>query len=165
MQSTEDIKKQIEEVKNDDFFGANREELLSALPFEDVKDFLTEEATEEDWDALRVKTDEDVRKAAKKYLPFAIGKALEHRGLSSIRSIDHFKGWVFLVGGPEALEELTNTDYAQYGVPQLKKACELLGIEGEWKMHAEAGTSLSEKLIRMAQGELCENGCASGCGE
>lgn len=167
MQTQEAILAEIERVAQtvDDFFGSQRQELTHALTFESAKPFLVEGATSAMWDAAKpYLTDEDVRVAAADYLDFAIGKALNHRGLSASRSISHFLGWAFLLGGEEARQQIEDAEYTNYGAPQLEKAAEVLGIREAWVKHADPNTEGGAQLLNMAKGLPCEEDCDAGCG-
>lgn len=78
----------IESVPFDDFFGAQRSDLVRALPFELAKPWLDAEVTAEQWTP-----DPDPLTSALAYVSFAVGKIVDHRGLSANRSVDHFKAW------------------------------------------------------------------------
>ena len=65
----------------------------------------------------------------KDYTPFAWEKCHGQRGLSAIRSIDHFKGWCWLLEDDEALAFISNDDnYSQYGALMLAYLCERYGF-------------------------------------
>lgn len=160
----EEIVARVEEVGISDMFGAHRNELISALDFEHAKDFLKEGVTEEGWKKLDLLTSvEDVVKVAKEYLEFAVEKAGDHRGLSASRSVDHYRGWVWLAA-PESYEKLDQAGFENYGAPQLKAAAEILGFLDEWDRLVTEGS----RVARMALGEQCGgwdgDGCDEGCG-
>lgn len=152
----EEILAHINQVQlgGDDFLGATREDLVMALGWPAVESFLTPEAQglgEEGWAKIR---QTNPGHEARTYMPFAIGKALNHRGLSANRSVDHFRAWVWLMGD-EAYDSIDWDDYGQYGVPILKAVAELVGAP--WPTEPE--------LERMAAGLPCDpEGCYSGCG-
>lgn len=80
-----------------DFFGTQQGDLLSFLPYEDAKPHLNDdyvakvEAGQEVWTPLT-----DPKKEILEYLGFAYQKAEDQRGLSAIRSMLHFKAWIWL---------------------------------------------------------------------
>lgn len=151
----EEIKARIAEVEAGDFFGAEIQELICSLPFADAQAWLKSDATPADWTPAL--TAQKVHARAVAYLPFAMGKATDHRGLSASRSIDHYRGWMWLLGKDS---EIDWEDYAQYGAPILRQVAELLGAATVW----QEGTSTG--LDRMADGLECRpDGCNEGCGE
>jgi hypothetical protein len=139
-----------------DFFGVARMELVSWLPFETAKPFLNGEATAKQWQTMR---DEQmpVQDQATTYLDFAISKATGHRGLSAMRSVDHFDAWLWLLFDDEIYEEWAALPYENYGAPKLHKAAELL--KTAWPTMLE-----NADINRMAQGLPCRPGCDEGCG-
>ncbi len=156
----EEIVDRIHEVKGVDFFAAISNELLTGLDFEHAKEFLKDDATAEQWAQAGYPYGSDkLRSEARAYLEFAVGKAVNHRGLSAARSVDHYRGWVWLLA-PERYDELEATDYAQYGAPQLKIAATILGFPEEW----DRLVATSPEVALMAEGSPCEPGCDSGCG-
>jgi len=158
MRRTQDeIVARIEELLDNDFFGSETQELLSALDFEHAKQFLKEDATEKDWESYP--SDEaQLRKDAKGYLEFAIGKATDHRGLSAARSIGHYRGWVWLLE-PELFAGFDSAPYAPYGVPQLHAAAVVLDFVDEFDRLADQ----HPELLNMVDGRPCEPGCVEGC--
>ncbi|AWN07684.1 hypothetical protein HOT31_gp013 [Microbacterium phage Hendrix] len=166
MKTQDEIVAEIEKVSasGEDMFGARRDELIVALDFEHAKAYILDDVTEEQWaEHYAYKTDEDVRKGAIDYLDFAVGKALNHRGISAGRSVDHFLGFAFLIGGDEAVQAIQNTEYQNYGVPQLDQATELLGIREAWVTYADPRSEDGAQLMNMAAGRPCRRGCESGC--
>lgn len=85
------------------------------------------------------------------YLPFALGKAQGHRGISATRSVEKMRAWAWAAG-----VELTD-NYAQYGVPVLVDVAEKFGISDPLLE--------SEDIKRMARGESCQADCHDGCGQ
>jgi len=64
------------------------------------------------------------------YISFAWEKANDKRGISANRSIDHFKGWLWLLGDEEGIEYL-KANYAPYGKPGLAYTCKKYGFKNE----------------------------------
>lgn len=158
MRPIDEILSRIEEVEPGDFFGAQLDGLIQALPFEHAKRWLLDdEASEAIWEEDRSK---DPKADAVKYLEFAVGKALDHRGLSAGRDIDHYRGWLWLLCTDEEFAEFEETDYEPYGVPQLKVAARLLGVEEWFTTRCET----DGRLMRMADGDSCSRDCQEGCG-
>lgn len=121
--------------KNGDFFGVKVMDLLEYLPWSDAKPFLIDEAKEEEWkckslDAMTVKTE------MYDYMPFAWEKANDCRGLSSLRSLDHYHAWLWLLEDETFIELI---DYEYYGKPILKAICDKYGWgwrewdDGRWR--------------------------------
>lgn len=161
MRSSEEIVARITDLDPDsDYFGAERSELVQALPFEEAKPWLVEHTKKSDWTATTA-TDELVKTSAADYLKFAIGKAENHRGISASRSVDHFRGWVWLSASQETYDQFLETNYENYGAPQLKFAATALGLSAEWAEFAPEGSQIE----RMSRGLDCiPEGCDEGCG-
>lgn len=143
-----EIRERIEEVAKRDLFGTERNRLIYALPFDDARDYLVQGASQERFEEGAQSPEDGIRG----YLPFAIGKAEDHRGLSAGRSVSHMQGMVWLMGD-EAYSKIDWDQYPQYGVPILKQCAELVGFP--WPEKAS--------LKRMAAGRPCEEGCQEGC--
>jgi hypothetical protein len=141
------IKQQIEE---DDLF-MTWSDLLKYLPYSMAKEFLKPEVKENDWKQETL-TKENVIASMSSYMVFALGKAEDHRGISACRSIDHFKGWLWLLGDDELIK-FADHNYPMYGAPILKKICDKYGLK----------FSESKEMTLMAEGEPCSPGC-HGCG-
>lgn len=136
MRTVSEIKDKIKEGFTKDFFGFGVSDILKALPFEDAKEFLKEEfinkeSAGEEWESMRIKTDEDVKEKMLDYLPFAWEKAEGERGLSADRSIRHFAAWAWLIDNEfyEEIEHMYDTNYAMYGKPILTFIGEKLGYQ------------------------------------
>lgn len=153
-----EIAVRIAEVKENDFFGTKINDLVTQLPFVTAKQFLKDDVTEADFNATAA-LDADVQHVAIHYLDFAIGKAVDHRGLSAVRSVDHYQSWLWLLLPDAEFATFENAGYDVYGVPQLKAAAQLLGADAIWK-HAELK---HPELVRMAAGLPCEEDCEQGC--
>ena len=136
MKSIEKIKNKVSTGFANDVFGLSLSDLVSALPFNDAKEYLKEEflakpAAEEEWESSRIKTEEDVKAKMLDYLPFAWGKAKDQRGLSADRSIRHFAAWAWLIDDEfyEKIEDMYDNNYFPYGEPILEYISEKLGFE------------------------------------
>lgn len=116
------------QASSGDLFGVTTMHLVNALDYDLAKEFLKPDVTREDW-VPQFKTREDVIKAAEDYLDFAFEKAANERGLSASRSVDHYGAWVFLACTREEHNEFAEHEYGWYGVAQLMKAAELLGLK------------------------------------
>lgn len=160
MRTQEEIKNRIKEVEQDDFFGTQTNDLIECLDLEQAKDMLKPEGYEEEKAkpekerAIRIHTDDEIKKRIVDYLDFAWDKASGHRGLSANRSIDHFKAWVWLIGDDEALAFLNDEkNYPRYGAPMLKYLSERFGYN----------RTLDSVEQSMADGESCRPYCRDGC--
>lgn len=159
IRSTEQIVARIEEVKDNDLFGAEVSNLVVHLPYEQAKPFLNDQVTKEGFEEVAANS-VDIRGAAVDYLTFAIGKIVQHRGLSAGRSVNHFSAWLWLLFPDEEFARFEGAAYENYGAPQVKVAAELLGAEDAWA----AAVSEHDELAPMAAGEPCRPGCDEGCG-
>lgn len=129
----EEIVNRIEELKDLDFFGFQRSDLIEYLDFEHAKPYLKDDATKEQWDKV-VDEREDPVHMIKDYMEFAWEKANGCRGISAGRSLDHMKAWLWLAGEDEFLEEHNHFEnYEYYGKPQLIAICEKYDID--WKQY------------------------------
>lgn len=135
----------------DDLFGAQRYDLVCSMPYEHAKPYLRDEVTAETY-----VQDPDPRASALAYIPFAIGKATDHRGLSASRSIDHLKAWAWLLGD-DVLAAVEAADFENYGAPKIRAFLEAIDALDHWPADDEA-------LNRMARGEKCAEDCWEGCG-
>jgi hypothetical protein len=152
--SQEQIAARIESIKADDFFGFRREVLLGSLDFEHARPFLKAEATVEAWEEEPAETTvESVLQSATKYLDFAFGKALDHRGISAGRSVEKMTEYAWLLGD-DALAERMGGHYAQYGMPALLAFAERFDLP----------IPEDERVERMGQGLKCRPDCDEGCG-
>lgn len=140
------------EASGEDFFGAMRNDLLQFLTFENAKEFLKEDATEEAWNEIRTKAgisgegdDSMVIKEMLDYLPFAWDKANNCRGLSAGRSIDHMKAYLWLLGDNELLDYAENS-YCLYGKNVLKKISEKYNFP--WKDHHDGQAGNDESSLK-----------------
>ena len=123
MKSIDEIKNFMNEVEEDDFLGVMRSDSIECLSYDDAKDYLRDGVTPEEWEKDRIKSDADIIKKIKEYLPFAWGKANDERGISASRSIQHFRAWFFLLGEDEFYKKITwmeDNDFAMYGKPILE---------------------------------------------
>lgn len=158
MRTDEEIVARIEEVEGGDWMGTQRMDLIHALSWEAAQPYLSDEGKargEKEWEDERTVAPDVVKARMEEYLPFAIGKAEDHRGLSAGRSIDHFRSWAWLLGD-EAYNRIDWNDHQNYGAPVLKAVAEHL-TDFDWKV--------SEAVERMARGDSCRPGCDEGCGE
>ena len=115
--------------KNDIFQDMTISDLVEYLPYNAAEQFLKDEVTSKDWEP-RILIKETVIKEIKDYMPFAVGKAIGERGLSSLRNISHFKNWMWLIEDEDTLEFLNNDgNYSMYGKPMLIEICKKYDID------------------------------------
>lgn len=150
----DEIVARIRNIEKHDFFGVQSEDLIRALDVAHAQEFLKKEYL----DAWKASADEEILSYAREYLKFAVDKAVEHRGLSAGRSVDHYRAWVWLLE-PERYEEFEAVPYPNYGAPQLKAAATILGFTDEWDRLA----ALNPEIVNMAAGKPCEPDCVEGC--
>jgi len=125
MRTQEEIKRRFEEV--DDLFGTQKIDLIGFMDFENAKPFLSKEYVEkgeEKW----IKKD-NPKKEILGYLNFAYEKAKNKRGLSAMRSLLHFKTWIWL-DDDEFYNEIIDSieNYTNYGIPVLNKIAKHYGF-------------------------------------
>jgi hypothetical protein len=87
-----------------DLFGVRKDKLLRHLDFKTASQWLGDSSNlyATDWEKLRKPTDgASLLAAMRDYMEFAWDKAVNHRRLSCIRSIDHFCEWIWLLGSYE----------------------------------------------------------------
>lgn len=147
-------------IKDRDFFGFKAGVLVPALDFEHAKEFLKPEATVADWSASgdgRPPLGDTVD--IQDYLTFAVGKALDHRGISAGRSTVKLTEMAWLAGLDDAVKAMGQADHAQYGAPILKALA-------EWgSFVTSTGDPEQDAMFeRMAAGDPCVPGCDEGCG-
>lgn len=119
---------------SEDFFGTRRNDLMEFLDFDHAKQFLKEEVTREKWSEIcRPMTREAVIAMVRDYLSFAWDKANGCRGLSAMRSLDHFAAWFWLLGEEEFAKGFDG--YTHYGKPQLVAISEYEGVGFPWREH------------------------------
>lgn len=156
MRSPAEIKARIAEVQGADLFGSKVVDLVYALPWADAKPYLVDDATEDKFNADATPTDESVHAEIVRYLAFAWEKALDHRGLSAARSIEHMRAWLWLLGDHELLAVTHDDDrFPQYGAPILAAISRKYG----------AAIPEGDRAARMIAGDKCCATCNEGCGQ
>lgn len=97
-------------------------------------------------------TEPDVLAVMKDYMAFAWGKALDHRGISTSRSVIKMSVWLWILGDVELLAFAENsTNYRNYGVPILRKISQKYNFE------------IPEEAKSWKDGEPCQPNCEDGC--
>jgi hypothetical protein len=160
MRSEAEVLERLAGLKSD-FFGAQCAQLLFGISFETAKangllpeEYLKkiESGESQKWEKT---TDERIQNSIVGYLDFAWDKATGHRGLSASRSLDHFRGWCWLLGDDEALSFIDDdANFPQYGAPILMYLSKRFG-------HTPPS---GEDAKNMAQGLSCSPYCEDGCG-
>ena len=97
MRTQSEIVAEIEKLKNNDFLGFKREDLIDFLDFEHAKPHLKPEVTNEEWHPAQ-NSRENILKQMEDYMAFAWDKANNYRGLSAGRSMAHYTAWIWLLG-------------------------------------------------------------------
>lgn len=156
VRTQDEILARITEVGPSDWLGTQQSDLIECLDFEHAQPFLKDGVAAEEWtggaEALAKAKDR-----AKEYLPFAMGKADGHRGISASRAIDHFKAWAWLSGDEAFIAAAESDDYPNYGAPILKAVALALDAKDIWDAHS------TPELENMALGRACDPDCQEGC--
>jgi hypothetical protein len=157
MRTQEEIAKRIKELDADPTtpFGFAQSALLECLDFEHARPFLKKDTTAEEWGEPAATTRELLLDAMRDYMPFAWGKAEDHRGLSAMRSIEKFESWVWALGEDELLAAVKAAPYENYGAPKLAAVCRALGFP----------VPSGERVQRMIDGQRCGADYECGCSE
>ena len=130
--TAEEILARYEERKPHDLFGFECGDYLDRLPFELAKPYLKDGVTEEQWEAVaKPATRDAILEEMKEYLPFAFEKAYGERGLSALRSLQHYIAWIWLLndGFSDEIEYDYENNYHSYGLPILIKIAQHYGWE------------------------------------
>lgn len=166
VKTTDEIVEHISYMRENhkDILGFRMSVLFRFLKFEDALnlDFIQErfdedESIQDGWDDDVIEpTRENVIADMVEYMDFALGKAIDHRGLSASRSIEKMTAWLWLLNDEKTLEFAEDdSNYASYGAPILKKICEVYKIEN---------SQLDSKRFQtMAEGKPCTPDCEMGC--
>ena len=118
--------------KSDDMMGFEVHMYIPYLDYQHAKEFLKPDVIEKEWNKENYipLTDEGIKKVAVDYLEFAWEKANGCRGISAMRSLQHYQAWLWLLGNNE-FDDLD--EYEFYGKPQLERICEFLNIDSaQW---------------------------------
>jgi hypothetical protein len=131
------------------------EDLVEFLPLKKADEFLHSEVDRSEWQAKEL-TEDVVKAEIRSYMEFACDKASSHRGLSAVRSIEHFRNWLWLLEDDEMLEfAMDYRNYPNYGAPILKAIAKK--YDCPWPD--------DEGLNRMAEGKHCGACYPCGCRE
>lgn len=135
MRSDEEILERIEESLDEDWFCTTRPDLVCRLPYEKAKPYLRDEVTPESWTVLSRDRDSLIEQM-KSYMPFAWDKVKNQRPMSALRSLQHYKSWLWLAG--DDLGDLYEIGgFQDYGAEALRKICAHYGWD--WREFFDAG--------------------------
>ncbi len=145
------------------FFGFDVEVYAMFLDYDHAKYLLKEDARAKvkkaEWNKNVVSlTEDNVKAEMKDYMSFAIGKALDHRGISASRSVEKMQAYCAIL---EIGNQIHWEWYAQYGAPILKEICDMMGWQAMYTTDLTYGV---EQFARMADGKRCSDDCMEGCG-
>jgi hypothetical protein len=143
----------------DDFLGFAIEVLAEAMTADTIRSINPGAELPEDW---APRTAEAIETAAREYLTFALGKIVDHRGISASRSVIKLTEYAWLLGRDDVVAAIDEADYAQYGAPQVKAFAAGMGWPFAETVEDPADR---EVLERMALGRFCEDDCMAGCGQ
>lgn len=149
-------------IADDDVFGFARQVLARALPYDDATrmNLVADGCTREQWDTGLLIGDELIIKA-RGYLTFAIGKIIDHRGISASRSVQKLTEFAWLMRRDDVVATMDAAGYAQYGAPMVRAFAHGMGWGDDW----DAAVADNPGLVRMAGGAPCVPDCQEGCGE
>lgn len=147
---------------NADWAGFRQEVLFSALSWEALVPYLREGLTEEEKaeaQANRAGRDEAwLLNEAQEYFHFAIGKIIDHRGISASRSVEKLTEFAWLMGKDDLVKAMDETEYSKYGAPIV-----LLFGRGMGFSLPKLDEADSLALDNMANGVPCMPDCEEGC--
>jgi hypothetical protein len=100
-------------------------------------------------------TEENVKACLVRYMnAYGFDKAINHRGISSSRTVSKLTEWLWLLGDDEMVAVCRDDRrYPQYGVPILKEVARKYGIP------------IPPEIEHWQDGAACEPGCTAGCGQ
>lgn len=155
----EEIRTRLAAVAAVDMLGSHYEVLAAALSYDAAvaADVVADGCTREQWERHRFVGDELARRA-RSYLDFAIGKIVNHRGISASRSVGALAGFAWLMRRGDVATAMDSAPYAQYGAPKVRAFALGMGWGEDWEAAALPA------LERMAEGRPCRPACAEGCG-
>lgn len=127
MRTQQEILERIKSLQEDEsnLLDFQRQDLVASLDYKNAKPFLKKDSTttKKEWEKIKLV---DFRKKMIDYMDFAWEKANNCRGLSAVRSLEHYISWLWLDGDDEL--HLTLNEYKHYGKDHLRKICEYLGL-------------------------------------
>lgn len=133
MRTTEEIVNRMHEAADGDAFGFEWLEYTRAIPKGELarlaEGLIKEDADLSDWEPDLL-TEEQIREQCVAYMPFAWDKACSCRGLSALRSMSHYRAWLWLLG-EDGFDDISYFEF--YGKDHLVRICEFLGLDpAEW---------------------------------
>jgi hypothetical protein len=142
MKTVEEIRKRYAEDDDQDMFGFGKQVF---------GDYLVECYKDEHKDKVRELNQEEMQKELIDYLGFAFGKAIDHRGLSAMRSVIKLSNWAWMLERQE-LHDFARADgnYSCYGVPILKRFAQAFDVP------------IPEEIAKWEDGKPCKPDC-DGC--
>lgn len=142
MKTVEEIREHCAKDDDQDMFGFGKQVFQEYLP---------ECYKEGHEDKVRELNQEEIQKELIDYLDFAFGKAIDHRGLSAMRSVIKLSNWAWILGRQE-LYDFARADgnYSCYGVPILKRFAQAFDVP------------IPEEIVKWEDGKPCSPGC-EGC--
>ena len=128
----DEIVERILERRENDILCWELEDFYSYLDYEHVKQFLKKDIKKSDINASILLRD-NIIKQIKEYMPFAIEKMEDERGISAERSICHFIGWTWLAGDKDLSNKIADKSKISndYGRDILKMICKFYNIDNE----------------------------------
>lgn len=143
---------------SESIFGFGTSAICCFLSYDDApqnyKKGLSPEEIKEINDGTQEPTRDNVLSAMRGYMVFAWNKVEDHRGLSTIRSIEKMRAWLWILGD-DGMIAITNDEslYPNYGAPILKRICEKYDFE----------IPDDADIVLMADGKPCTNNGCTGC--
>lgn len=158
MRTQEEIVKYYQDRRDFDFTGAIMEAVLPFLDYKHAKQFFKpdNDMTAEEWksEIQEDYTRENLLNKLERYTAFGWEKALNHRGISTWRTYEKIKAYLWLLEDDELFNFATNVgNYDLYGAPLLAEVCKKYGFP----------MPIDERARRMAMGLPCREGCIEGC--
>lgn len=124
MRTQEQIVERIDdECKNNLLASEVIDDLIVYLDFDHARKYLKAECTPELWAKDKKEyLPANILQSIQEYMPFAMMKAENQRGISASRSIMHFCNWLWLLEDEELYAFAMDDDnYPEYGMPILVK--------------------------------------------
>ena len=130
MRTQEEIMKRMGEVK--DLLNIQKSDLGAYLEWENLKSFVQPELVHDVESGKKVRKQlTDPKEEILDYLPFAFKKVKEKNGLSCVRSLYHFKSWIWLDDPAfyEAIVKDIETPAEDFGKATLNKIAKHYGYK------------------------------------
>ena len=160
LREQDDILHRVRRIATSDVFGFRREVLTNCLTFETAEPIRNPECTAEGWGDPP--TVEQVCDEAREYLDFALDKIVNHRGLSTIRSVEKLTEYAWLLCRDDITAAMDGAAHENYGAPKVRA----FGAGFGWwdDRLAALNPETRQMLLRMADGQPCVDDCRTGCG-